>query len=279
MTNSATYKRNVLTPQNQPREEETGYGYFGARYYDPTILTSWTAVDPMADKYPNLSPYNYCAWNPVKLVDPDGKDFEKIIDHENKTIKIRAQFCSLNSTEKQQEFIQTAANAWNDCSFVVSFQGEDGTMSDYTVSFDINNGNGPVNNVSFLPDDFYNLRYSDKSGGISDGHNIHIRNSVSNNQILAHEMGHCLGMYDNEVSDDGLMFVSNTGNVSVKRLGFSERFDVLAACGFMSCEKGFAGRTNLCVGTTIIGNTPDGFWDAEIKERNIKNINTKKFAK
>ena len=28
----------------------------------------------MADKYPSISPYAYCAWNPVKLVDPNGKD-------------------------------------------------------------------------------------------------------------------------------------------------------------------------------------------------------------
>ena len=53
---------------------ETGFSYFGARYYDPTLLTGWTAVDPMSDKYPSLSPYNYCAWNPMKLVDPDGMD-------------------------------------------------------------------------------------------------------------------------------------------------------------------------------------------------------------
>ena len=53
---------------------ETGYSYFGARYYDPTLLTSWTAIDPMSDKYPRLSPYNYCAWNPMKLVDPDERD-------------------------------------------------------------------------------------------------------------------------------------------------------------------------------------------------------------
>jgi len=33
----------------------------------------WLSVDPLSDKYPSLSPYNYCALNPVMLVDPDGK--------------------------------------------------------------------------------------------------------------------------------------------------------------------------------------------------------------
>ena len=56
------------------RDEETGYGYFGARYMDHELMTMWLSVDPMADKYPSISPYAYCAWNPVKLVDPDGKD-------------------------------------------------------------------------------------------------------------------------------------------------------------------------------------------------------------
>ena len=54
------------------RDEETGYGYFGARYMDHELMTMWLSVDPMADKYPSLSPYNYCAWNPIRLVDPDG---------------------------------------------------------------------------------------------------------------------------------------------------------------------------------------------------------------
>jgi hypothetical protein len=38
----------------------------------------WLSVDPMAGKYPSLSPYVYCANNPVKLVDPDG---ETIVIH------------------------------------------------------------------------------------------------------------------------------------------------------------------------------------------------------
>jgi len=29
------------------------------------------SVDPLAGKYPNMSPYNYCAGNPVKYLDPD----------------------------------------------------------------------------------------------------------------------------------------------------------------------------------------------------------------
>ena len=63
-----------FTFTGKERDSETGYGYFGARYYDSDFLTGWLSVDPMADKYPSLSPYAYCAWNPVKLVDPDGRD-------------------------------------------------------------------------------------------------------------------------------------------------------------------------------------------------------------
>jgi RHS repeat-associated protein len=55
-------------------DNETNYSYFGVRYYD-SDLSNWISVDPMSDKYPNLSPYNYCAWNPMILVDPDGNAF------------------------------------------------------------------------------------------------------------------------------------------------------------------------------------------------------------
>lgn len=54
-------------------DEETGYGYFGARHKDHELTTMWLSVDPMSDKYPSISPYAYCAWNPMKLVDPDGQ--------------------------------------------------------------------------------------------------------------------------------------------------------------------------------------------------------------
>ena len=65
--------KNALTFTGKEKDSETGFYYFGARYYDPSLSGLFLSVDPMADKYPNLSPYAYCAWNPVKLVDPDGK--------------------------------------------------------------------------------------------------------------------------------------------------------------------------------------------------------------
>ena len=39
---------------------------------DHELMTMWLSVDPMADKYPNISPYNYCMWNSIRLVDPNG---------------------------------------------------------------------------------------------------------------------------------------------------------------------------------------------------------------
>lgn len=61
-------------------DRETGLYYYGARYYDPTA-SLWLSVDPMANKYPGWSPFNYTMQNPVKFVDPDGKQSELSISH------------------------------------------------------------------------------------------------------------------------------------------------------------------------------------------------------
>ena len=72
-------------------DEETGLYYYGARYYDPR-LSLWISVDPISNydplnsenyldgehnggiyNYANLNSYIYCYQNPIKLVDPNGK--------------------------------------------------------------------------------------------------------------------------------------------------------------------------------------------------------------
>ena len=44
-----------------------------ARWYD-SLLGRTTTMDPLAEKYYSISPYAWCAGNPVKYVDPDGND-------------------------------------------------------------------------------------------------------------------------------------------------------------------------------------------------------------
>jgi len=57
---------------SKERDEETGLLYFGARYQD-SKYGIWYSVDPLEEKYSNISSYVYCADNPVKFIDPDGK--------------------------------------------------------------------------------------------------------------------------------------------------------------------------------------------------------------
>ena len=81
------------------RDSETGFSYFGARYYDSDLMTGWLSVDPMADKYPSLSPYAYCAWNPIKLVDPDGRDWDlsNLTENQKKMFDNNVNFLSQKS--------------------------------------------------------------------------------------------------------------------------------------------------------------------------------------
>ncbi len=52
-------------------DEETGLYYYGARYYDPRV-SIWLSVDPLAEKFPGVSPYAFCNNNPLYFVDPTG---------------------------------------------------------------------------------------------------------------------------------------------------------------------------------------------------------------
>ena len=118
-----TYRpQNLLLPQGnlsaaasytfsaKERDPETGLSYFGARYYT-SDLSIWLSVDPMAAKYPSLSPYVYCADNPVKLVDPNGEtwvdaDGNEITDHSKIKVYI---FYDPKSFDKQSRKMYKAA--------------------------------------------------------------------------------------------------------------------------------------------------------------------------
>ena len=71
----------TLNPDLQPykyngKEFETMHGRnaydYGARFYDP-LLPTWDRMDPLCEKYYHISPYAYCANDPVNFIDNDGR--------------------------------------------------------------------------------------------------------------------------------------------------------------------------------------------------------------
>ena len=53
------------------KDVETGYSYFGARYYS-SDLSIWLSVDPMSEERSWANPYSYCQTRPMRLIDPTG---------------------------------------------------------------------------------------------------------------------------------------------------------------------------------------------------------------
>ena len=72
------------TFSGKEKDDETGYSYFGARYYDSDISV-WLSVDPLSDKYPYQSAYSYVGLRPINVIDPNGED-EWELDEKGKVV-------------------------------------------------------------------------------------------------------------------------------------------------------------------------------------------------
>ncbi|MBO4739381.1 MAG: hypothetical protein J5606_07470, partial [Bacteroidales bacterium] len=122
-------------------DEETGMYYYEARYYAPPTFTS---RDPLFEKYFWISPYSYCANNPIKYMDPSGCTIVIIGEDGTETTYEPGM-----TYEGNDEFTQKAITVLNDgysnsataermigelCGPEYLYKIESGVESDYTPS-------------------------------------------------------------------------------------------------------------------------------------------------
>jgi len=213
------------------KDWESGFHYYGARYYWSEVLTGWLSVDPKADKYPGISPYAYCGWNPVKLVDPDGMDGVPFIDKKNKTITVKADIIFYMPNQGNigsgkinnwtTKLISDINKEWNSHEWTYNYEGDTYKVRfEFTGTFDnsihgsndfnYDKNNNRKNYIELSAESSY--RYDYKSGKYIYSRRSNVVNYnrgkwYHDTKSAAHEAGHLLFQpdryYENNQSDTG----------------------------------------------------------------------------
>ena len=160
------------TFSGKERDEETGYSYFGARYYNSSY-SIWLSVDPMSDKYPSLSPYAYCGNNPVKLVDPNGME---IVISGNDGDHTYTPGSQCNSSDKNVQ------DAWNNLNIMYA------TKAGKTVIGEMTADGAPtftLTNESLKNDGTARFKADGKGGGT-----LYMGGKLKESSYVAHELFH-----------------------------------------------------------------------------------------
>ena len=195
-------------------------------------LSIWLSVDPMSDKYPSTSPYVYCANNPVRLVDPDGRDYEVVVDSksEHPTITIRATFYCDSDSKK---LLDKGLERWNSESGKYSYTTEDGTK--YTIMFDLKSSDDPNSFKASSKTDNRNAEkrgaefnafqitdvseyYIDGDRGVTlNGHVCYVKTD-SPLRSTYHEIGHALGMGDFSGTENVMVSGGNGDAININNI-------------------------------------------------------------
>ncbi len=183
-----------------------------------SALSLWLAVGPLSDKYPNLSPYVYCANNPVVMKDEDGRDYEVVVDDEKKTITIRATYYT---SKEFYSDLQKGLDVWNNESGNYTYT-ESNSNVEYSVQFDLtanvyDSYEQAQNATPYRRSNFNLFRKDPDIDGIVrgccvDGFEISIATDAPLRSIV-HEIGHTLGI--NESSNNMGVMVSGGDEITI----------------------------------------------------------------
>jgi len=160
-----------------------------ARWYYPAIMRT-TTMDPLAEKYYDTSPYAWCGNNPVRFVDPDGRE-------------VRV------AKEYQEQFRNDLQNVFGDRTNMLSFN-DNGTLQLDGKTKDFTKGMTKDQKEAFKG---LNKAMSDKqvtSVVYADNYNITAGNEIKSVDIVQEYGG---GLYSK--TDNLIVIAPNVGSVDV----------------------------------------------------------------
>ena len=203
-------------------DEETRLYYYGARYLNPTNCM-WLSVDPLFEKYVGMSPYNYCAGNPVKLVDVDGREFDEVNEQIAQKIEfqLEVKIAELQSKRKQSSDEKERLNELQQSKFdIQSMRLKQGIKFQYKSSGDSDNpanggptieGLGTSLVTMYVDDDMGSVLHESRHGG-----------DVARGDLKYENYGvsHEVSAYKAQYAWDGILkFIDNPDqDVMIKRM-------------------------------------------------------------
>ena len=252
---------------------------FHARAYDPVLGRTWQ-IDPHAENFLSESLYSFLGNNPINMVDPIGKDYGLVIDHDKKTVTITTTYYVKTGDEKSLKSATASVGTWNENNGGMTYKvGKGEGAMEYAVNFDfkvkeVDNPKGEFMNDrkadvadadKSTPDKSSNVyevvsnNDKDVSGdthGVTRGDNyVKVRQSDADNTTGAHEMGHTLGLNH---SQSGLMTEGQNSSSHSSSISNWNAQDVI--------KGGLKGNGISTV--TSSGQAPDNFNKGRVKYKN-----------
>jgi RHS repeat-associated protein len=188
-------------------EDNTDSSDISDTTYNAEHASRWLSPDPLSENDYWNSPYVFCNNNPIKYLDPDGRDYVLAFDEATKTVTVNATYYTNSASLESAQHAAAIINRQSG-NFTYTVGKDDAAVS-YTVNFNLSvvevagsemdvrgastaDMSGQANAYLVKPD----FDDANKNGG-SSGNNIEVKESRQNSETGAHEMGHTLGLNHN----------------------------------------------------------------------------------